>query len=216
MPGCRFVNEYGPSEISVACSAYIVERELDDGESVPIGEPCRNEALILINEQGTEAAPGEPGEIYVRGAGVGLGYYRDYKRTAEAFVQNPLHNDFTETVYKTGDIAKYNALGELVYISRTDDQIKHMGTRIELGEIEASAAALAGVEELFCAYDKENAKILLFYQGQASNEEIVASLAEKLPHYMRPSRIIKVDEMPRLPNGKTDKAGACPMASGYI
>jgi amino acid adenylation domain-containing protein len=208
LPDCRFVNEYGPSEISVACSAYIVGRELTEVEGVPIGEPCRNEQLILLNEEGREAQSGEPGEIYVRGAGVGLGYYRDTARTKEAFVQNPLHMDYPEIVYKTGDIARYNSMSELVYVSRKDDQIKHMGTRIELGEIEAVAAALDGVDELFVAYDKENGRILLFYQGDGTVEEITEALAGKLPHYMRPSRVIRVDEMPRLPNGKTDKARA--------
>jgi amino acid adenylation domain-containing protein len=206
LPDCRFVNEYGPSEISVACSAYIVERELAEDESVPIGEPCRNEQLILLDEEGREAKEGQPGEIYVRGAGVGLGYYRDIARTRDAFVQNPLHEDYPEIVYRTGDIAKYNASGELVYVSRKDDQIKHMGTRIELGEIEAVAAALAGVDEQFVSYDKESGRILLFYQGGGTPEEITEALAGKLPHYMRPSRVIRVEEMPRLPNGKTDKA----------
>jgi amino acid adenylation domain-containing protein len=208
LPRCRFVNEYGPSEISVACSAYIIERGLNDGESVPIGEPCRNERLILINEAGNEAADGEPGEIYVRGVGVGLGYYRDAKRTAEAFVQNPLHSDYPEIVYKTGDIAKYNANGELVYISRGDGQIKHMGTRVELGEIEAAAASLTGVDETFADYDKQNGRILLFYQGESTAESVTERLAARLPIYMRPSRIIKLAEMPRLPNGKTDKLTA--------
>jgi acyl-CoA synthetase (AMP-forming)/AMP-acid ligase II len=164
--------------------------------------------LILINEAGNEAADGEPGEIYVRGVGVGLGYYRDAERTAEAFVQNPLHSDYPEIVYKTGDIAKYNANGELVYISRRDGQIKHMGTRIELGEIEVAAAALTGVDETFADYDKQNGRILLFFQGDGTAESVTEQLAAKLPVYMRPSRIMKLAEMPRLPNGKTDKLRA--------
>ena len=99
---------------------------------------------MLIDENGRETAPGEPGEIYIAGTCVTLGYYNNPQKTDEAFVQNPLNRSYREIVYKTGDIARLNERSELVFISRRDSQIKHMGHRIELGEIEAAADAQRG------------------------------------------------------------------------
>ena len=209
MPETRFTNIYGPSEATVDSSCYIVDRPIDDSESVPIaGIFCRNSAMFLMDEKGALAAAGEPGEIYIRGVNVGLGYYANPELTKEAFIQNPLHDDYRDIVYKTGDIAKMNELGEMVYISRIDGQIKHMGSRVELGEIEAAAAALDGVDALFCSFDKARGKILLFYEGDADSKALASSLARRLPRYMLPSDIIRIDKMPRLPNDKIDRIRA--------
>jgi len=154
---------------------------------------------------------GEPGEIAVGGACLSAGYWRNPERTAEHFVQNPLHNDFPETVYRTGDIARHNEQGELVYVCRKDSQIKHMGVRVELGEVEAAAlgcgatAAGSRVQDAACAYDTQKSKIVLFYTGGAAETALRAALREKLPKYMQPGRITRLPALPRLPNGKTDR-----------
>ena len=205
MPNARFTNVYGPSEITVDCAYYTVDRSFPDGVSIPIGRPCRNVELLLLDEEANPVPNGEPGEIYVRGAGVGLGYWRDPERTSEVFVQNPLNASYRDIVYRTGDIAKYNQYGELVFLSRADYQVKHMGSRVELGEVETTAAGLDGIRLVCCLYDKEKSQILLIYEGEADERDIAAMLGARLPRYMCPNTIIKIDKMPATSNGKIDR-----------
>jgi len=206
LPDVRYVNLYGPTEITVDCSYYIVSRVLKDEESVPIGFACRNMEIMLLDGD-IEAAVGESGEIVVRGIGVGLGYYNDVERSNMAFVQNPLNHSFREIVYRTGDIAKLNEFGELVYLSRKDGQIKHMGSRVELGEVETAASAVDGVELLCCGFDKESDKIVMFYQGSIDVKQLLNELNLKLPRYMMPNEVKKLEDMPLTPNGKIDRNG---------
>ena len=205
MPETRFTNVYGPAEITVDCTYYTVDRSFPDGESIPIGRPCRNTELLLLDDSLRPVQDGEAGEIFVRGAGVGLGYWNDPVRTSEAFVQNPLNSAYRDIVYRTGDIAKYNQHGELVFLSRADYQIKHMGSRIELGEIETAATGIDGIHLVCCLHDKDRSKILMFYEGTVSEEEAANAMQERLPRYMQPNVITKIDKMPSTPNGKIDR-----------
>ncbi|MCL2047007.1 MAG: AMP-binding protein [Oscillospiraceae bacterium] len=205
MPQARFANVYGPAEVTVDCSYYIVDRDFQDGESIPIGNACKNVELLLLDENQVPVSDGEAGEIYVRGAGVGLGYWRDPERTSEAFIQNPLNSAYRDIVYKTGDIAKYNENGELVFLSRADYQVKHMGSRIELGEIEIVATGVEGIDLVCCLYDKDQGKILLFYEGSILEKELAKAMETRMPRYMQPNVVIKVEEMPATPNGKIDR-----------
>ena len=205
MPNTRFTNVYGPSETTVDSSYYIADRELPDGVSVPIGRPCRNTGLLLLDGDNKPVADGEPGELYIRGAGVGLGYYGDPERTAEAFVQNPLNPLYRDIVYRTGDIMKLNEYGELVFLARADDQVKHMGSRIELGEIESAAAGVDGVRLVCCLYDKAKSKIIMFYEGSVSDKDLSSTLESVLPRYMCPNVVIKFENMPATSNGKIDR-----------
>jgi len=212
MPNTQFTNVYGPTETTVDCSYYTVERDLDDSESVPIGFPVRNTELLLLDEEFNPTPPNEPGELYVRGVQVGLGYYNNPERTAENFLQTPAalrhplsKGGFEDVMYKTGDIVKLNELGELVFLARADNQVKHMGSRVELGEVETAAAAVAGVRLVCCSYDKEKAKILMFFEGDVSEKELSKELNAKLPRYMQPNFVAKVDKMPAMPNGKIDR-----------
>lgn len=99
---------------------------------------------------------GESGELCVRGRCLALGYYNNPEKTAEAFIQNPLNPYYPEKIYKTGDIAKYNERGEIVFLARKDHQIKHMGHRIELGEIETAVNSIEGIETAFAFMTKEH------------------------------------------------------------
>ena len=153
----------------------------------------------------TPAGEGEEGEIFVRGTSVTLGYYNDPERTAKSFIQNPLNDHFPEIIYRTGDMAKRNERGELIFLSRKDDQIKHMGHRIELGEIEAVALLSEGIMQVCCVFKKEKNKIFLYYTGNAEEAEIKAELKGRLPRYMQPHKVIRLDEMPYTPNGKIDR-----------
>ena len=136
LPNCVFSNMYGPTEITEICCYYVVDRDLDDTESIPIGHACRNTGLLVLVDGNREASVGEEGELCVRGSSLAMGYYNDWEKTKKAFVQNPLNSHYPETIYCTGDVVYKNTRGELVYIGRKDSQIKHNGYRIELGEIE--------------------------------------------------------------------------------
>ena len=204
MPHTQFTNVYGPTETTVECSFYTVARDLSDDESVPIGHPVWNTELLLLDEHQKPVPKGGVGELYVRGIQVGLGYYNNPERTAEAFIQNP-NTNYRDTIYRTGDIAKWNEHGELVFLNRVDNQVKHMGSRIELGEVEAVTAAMPGVRLVCCGYDKKASKILLFYEGDMTEKELAKTLAAKLPRYMCPNVTMKIDQMPVTPNGKIDR-----------
>jgi acyl-CoA synthetase (AMP-forming)/AMP-acid ligase II len=205
LPDATFYNLYGPTEATGMSCWWRADRELAENEPIPIGKPFPNTGLMLIKENGEEAAEGEEGEIYLRGTCVTLGYFKNPEKTAEAFVQNPLNQNFPELVYRTGDIGKYNAHGELVFVSRKDAQIKHMGHRIELGEIEAAADRFDGIDRSCCVYDREKKRIVLFFVGQAESAELIAFLKGYLPRYMIPAECRALDKLPLTPNGKIDR-----------
>ena len=208
LPHVQYVNLYGPTEITCNCTYYIVDRDFSEHETLPIGVPFPNERVLLLGEDGHEVtAPGETGELCVSGTAVALGYYRDPERTAASFVQNPLSSDrYRDILYRTGDLVRINERGEMVYVSRKDFQIKHMGHRIELGEIEAHLGAVPGVERALCVYLHEKGKILAFTTGPADRQTITAALRETLPAYMIPNLFMRVEEMPLNKNGKIDRA----------
>ena len=205
LPQATFTNLYGPTEGTGMCCYYRVEREFADGEVIPIGRPFQNREILLLTGEGTLAAPGEEGEICIRGTAVTLGYYNDSVRTGEVFVQNPLNTAYPEIIYKTGDIGRYNEAGELVFVSRKDYQIKHMGHRIELGEIEVNVNMLPGIRMAACIYDAQKKKIVVFFVGDPSEKELSAALKTKLPRYMLPNKLIQLETMPLTANGKIDR-----------
>ncbi len=213
LPNATFFNLYGPTEATGMSTYWRADRELAEGEAIPIGRPFQNTDLLLINEAGKGASNGEVGEIYLRGTCVTLGYFRNPEKTAEAFVQNPLHNDYPETVYRTGDLAYRNSYGELVFVSRKDAQIKHMGHRIELGEIEAAAAECQGVTRACCVYDKERKRIVLYYTGTVEEKPLTDALRAYLPRYMMPTACVQLPKMPTTPNGKLDRKGLAERAA---
>ena len=197
---------YGPTEAADTCTYYIVDREFSDTESLPIGRACENKNVFLLDEQDKLIQePGHIGELCIRGTGLAYGYYNNPEKTRENFVQNPLQNAYAETIYRTGDLAKYNKYGELVYISRKDFQIKHMGNRIELGEIETAAASLSGIENCACVYDSEHSCIVLFYVGIVDGHEIKQKMIDLVPEYMVPNRLVQLENMPINLNGKVDR-----------
>ena len=164
-PNVRYVNMYGPTEVTDTCTAYVVNRSFEDTERLPMGLPCRNMDVFLLDEQNALVTDQSIGEVCVRGTGLAYGYYHDPQKTAESFVQNPLNQMYPEVIYRTGDLAQRNAFGELVFVSRKDFQIKHMGHRIELGEIEAAISAVDGIDSNACLYDAKRQKIVAFYTG---------------------------------------------------
>jgi D-alanine--poly(phosphoribitol) ligase subunit 1 len=207
LPDTMFVNLYGPIEITVDCTYFIVDRELRDDEPVPIGSPCRNTDILILNENNALARVGEPGELCVRGSSLALGYWNDADKTSRAFVQNPLNRHYPELIYRTGDLVSRNERGEIMFIGRSDYQIKHMGYRIELGEIEHAVLGLNAVKNACVVYNKEKKEITLFFEADEplSPASIRQYLSLLLPKYMLPTAFHQTDTLPRNPNGKIDR-----------
>lgn len=207
LPETMFVNLYGPTEITCNCLYYIVNRKFDDSEQIPLGHPFNNTDILVLNDSDQVISSKEIGEICVRGSSLALGYYNNLEITQKAFVQNPLNQHYPELIYRTGDLGRYNDRGELVYASRRDSQIKHMGHRIELGEIEFAVNSLEGINISVCMFDKNKNKIILVYQSDTefSAKYILDCLKDAIPKYMFPHEIIYTDKMPLNKNGKVDR-----------
>ena len=206
LPDALYANLYGPTEITDACTYYIVDREFKDDESLPIGIPMKNtEILVLDDENHLVTEPGVVGELCVRGTGVATGYYKNPEKTAQAFVQNPLNDAYEEKIYRTGDLVEYNEYHELIYLSRKDFQIKHMGHRIELGEIETAVSSLEDITMNCCLYDEKHSKIVLFLDKDMTKEEVNSRLTNMIPDYMLPGKVIFMETMPLNANGKIDR-----------
>ncbi len=205
LPDARFTNLYGPTEGTGMCCYYKVNREFEADEVIPIGRPFKNTEIILLTEKNERAPQGEVGEICIRGTSLTLGYYNNWEKTNEVFVQNPLNAAYPELIYRTGDLGKYNEYGELIFVSRKDYQIKHMGHRIELGEIEVNVNMLEEVKIAGCIYDERKGRIVLYYVGSVEEKELANLLKDKLPRYMIPNNIIRLEQMPFTANGKIDR-----------
>ena len=206
LPNVMYANLYGPTEITDACTYYVVDRTFDDDESLPIGKPMRNtEVLILDDHDRLVTEPEQVGELCVRGSCLAAGYYNDFEKTAAAFVQNPLQTAYAERIYRTGDLVKYNNRQEIIYLSRKDFQIKHLGHRIELGEIETAVSSLNEVSMCCCLYDEKHSRITLFLEQEMSRDEINRQLRDLIPDYMLPGKVVCVDRLPLNANGKIDR-----------
>lgn len=208
VPSATFVNLYGPIEITLDCTYYIIYDRPEDEKPLPIGKPCKNTDIIILNENNQLCIENEEGELCVRGTSLAMGYYNDFEKTMISFVQNPLNNMYPELIYRTGDIVSKDINGIIHFIGRKDSLIKHLGYRIELGEIEHAIVNELKLVDYCCAvYDNINKKITLYYEN---NEEISPEIFRKrlfniFPAYMLPSYYEKVDLLPRNTNGKIDR-----------
>ena len=206
LPEARFVNLYGPTECTGMCCYYKITGPISEDGIIPIGRPFKNTEIIILTNKNQKAGVNERGEICVRGASLTMGYYRDFARTHDVFIQNPLNIYYPEYIYRTGDIGYINEAGELIFCSRKDYQIKRMGYRVELGEIEACCYLLPEVEIACCIYDKENSRIRLFISGDINLALVVFKINNMLPRYMKPNTITLMDEgFPLTANGKIDR-----------
>ena len=195
-PGARFFNLYGPTETTGICCYYEVDRDFSAGEAIPIGAPLPNTEVFLLDENNRPAAQGE---ICIRGSRLTLGYCGEAQG---GFARNPLKTLYPERIYRTGDLGRYNDRGELQFLGRKDGQIKHMGRRIELGEIEAAAMAQGQVSAACCVFDPVKGRLTLYYTGETEVGALRETLKKRLPRYMLPRVIRKLETMPRTENGK--------------
>lgn len=204
----KFVNLYGPIEITLDCTYYIIERDIKDEEPIPIGYPCRNTDILLLTDDDRLAEVNEEGEICVRGTSLAMGYYNNSEKTSSAFVQNPLNESYPEIIYRTGDLAYVNENGEMIFKGRKDTLIKHMGYRIELAEIEHIAVNNLKIVENCCViYNSQKKQIVMIYESkkEIANSDFRKALSVVMPKYMIPTLFIKLEEMPRNTNGKIDR-----------
>jgi len=209
LPWARFVNLYGPIEITLDCTWFEVTREFRDDEPLPIGFPCRNTDILILNSENKLVQGDEEGELCVRGTSLAMGYYNNPEKTAAAFTQNPLNTAYPEIIYRTGDIVSRNERGEIMFKGRKDTLIKHSGYRIELGEIEhVIINTLKLVPNGCIVYNKADKVIVFFYEGEReiSPAEFRKAIGQVLPKYMIPSDFRHLAELPRGGTGKIDRA----------
>lgn len=211
-PCATFINLYGPTEATGMSCFWIADRALEENEPIPIGRPFRNTEIILLDGDGQRASAGEVGEMYIRGSSLTLGYFGDREGSEKSFLQFPCNRSYRDIVYRTGDLAYENRHGELVFVSRCDGIVKHMGHKINLCEIETIAQGLHASVRACCVYVKEMQRIILFYTGDVSESELFAYIREHVPRYMLPKVTIRLDGLPVTRSGKLDRRGAAELA----
>lgn len=202
-----FANLYGPTEITVDCTFYIVDRKFNDDDVLPIGKACRNSDVLILNTENKACKKGEHGELCVRGSSLANGYWNNFEKTNAVFVQNPLNKYYPDKIYRTGDIVYLNDNDEIIFVGRKDFQIKHLGYRIELGEIEHSIVNVFSSMAVCVLYDQLKKQIVLVYEApnEISTSEFRIKLAPVLPKYMIPTRFIKKEKLPLTASGKIDR-----------
>ncbi len=207
LPDITYVNLYGSSETAGIICCYEVKGEFADKDVLPIGKPLANTKIYLLDQDHIITEPGEIGEICAVSDALALGYWNDPDKTAASFVMK----DFGEgpvRCFKTGDLASYDEEGNLVFASRNDYQIKHMGHRIELGEIEAVAGSLPEVARCCCLYNANKKRIHLFCEltegCEWTGQEVRSRLRAMLTPYMLPGKVV-VGKLPINPNGKINR-----------
>ncbi len=213
--GTRLINEYGPTETVVGCAIY----DAQDGEAalptatVPIGKPIANTRLYVLDALQRPVPIGSKGELYIGGAGVGIGYLNRPDLTAERFLPDPFAREPGARMYRSGDVVRYLPDGNLEFFGRVDHQVKIRGYRIELGEIEAAITEISGVREaaVIVREDVPGDKRLVGYvvaqRDTALTERgLREALAAKLPDHMVPSAFVTMAALPLTSNGKVDRA----------
>ena len=210
-PGRALFNAYGPTEDSVVSTAHRCDPAADIGASVPIGRSLPNHRTYVLDAHRRPVPTGVPGELYVGGVGVALGYLNRPELTADRFVDSPFIAG--ERLYRTGDVVRRRADGALEYLGRNDFQVKIRGYRIELGEIEARLAALPDVQDAVVLARQDVAgqpeRLVAYYRcvppDEVAADTLRAVLQAGLPEYMVPSAYVALAEWPLIANGKLDR-----------
>ncbi|HEY9003968.1 MAG TPA: amino acid adenylation domain-containing protein [Mucilaginibacter sp.] len=203
---CTFINEYGPTETTITSVEYVFERSGNPYPFIPIGRPTANTQIHIFDENKQPVPFGEVGEIYIGGDGVTRGYLNRPELTSERFIENP-HKP-GDRIYRTGDMGRWLADGNIEYLGRIDDQVKIRGYRIELDEISAileqhpDVTAAVVVARVISGDDKE---LVAYTTGPAAPAELNAHLKSQVPSYMVPGYYVNMETLPLTSNGKVDK-----------
>jgi amino acid adenylation domain-containing protein len=213
LPRPRYLNWYGPTETNV-CTAFEVPAGWADAQPTPIGKACANTEVFAVTSEGRQvSAPGEEGELYVRGPSLMRGYWGQPVKTSEALVRHPFRSEYDEFVYRTGDLVTTDPSGNYVFLGRRDSMAKIRGYRVELGEIEATlyrhpaiqeAAVLPMPDELLGSRLRA---VVTADGSNLSREDVLDHCRRWLPSYMVPDIVEFREEMPRTSTGKVDRAG---------
>ncbi|WP_338264420.1 non-ribosomal peptide synthase/polyketide synthase [Corallococcus caeni] len=214
LPGCVLENQYGPSETH-AVSAWRASGPPSSWPALPpVGTPLNNVQAYVLDARGNPCPIGVPGEVYVGGDGLAHGYYERANLTAERFVPSPFSATPGARLYRTGDKARWLADGQLEFLGRLDGQVKLRGFRVELGEVESALRALPDVRDVVVMVreDTPGFKRLVAYvvpQPEATflPEALRQALARRLPEYMVPSALVRMDALPLSPSGKVNRNG---------
>ena len=216
LPGCRLLNLYGSSEVSADVTAC--ELTLDETRvQVTIGRPIDNTTVYVLDQNNNPMPIGVPGEIYVGGAGLARGYLNRSDLTASRFVEN-WFGETKSHLFRTGDLGRFLANGEIEYLGRADSQVKLRGFRIELGEIESVLEDLEGIRTAtVIVKDKPIQQLIAFYtveQGIEISEDVVSTyVGAKLPRYMVPGVYHHLESVPLTPSGKVDRLALMDLAN---
>ena len=208
LPQVRLHNVYGPSEATVDCSVWTLEPETPvPTATLPIGRPIDNTRLYVLDAHDQPVPQGVAGQLHIGGAGVTRGYLGLPDLQAERFIDSPFVAG--DRLYRSGDLVRMGADGQLHFLGRTDDQIKLNGLRIEPGEVEECLCLLPGIEQaLVLVRDVPPAgqRLVAYYTGAAMAVEVLReALLARLPDYMVPPLYVHLEALPLSPNGKLDR-----------
>ncbi len=211
-PLTRIINEYGPTETVVGCCVYEILAGQTQSGAVPIGRPIANTQIYVLNEEGKPVSAGIVGEIFIGGEGVARGYLNHPALTAEKFIPDAMSGEKGRRLYRTGDLGKFLPEGGLEYVGRVDAQVKVRGYRVELGEIEAVLVELKEVREAVVVVREAGAEdqalvgyIVPSEGAELSVDELKAELRKRLPEYMVPAALVRLESLPLTSNGKVDR-----------
>jgi amino acid adenylation domain-containing protein len=205
-PGVRLMNEYGPTETVVGCSAYVLPPGLHRAGPVPVGGPIQNLRFYVLDAYQRPVPVGLPGELYIGGVGVARGYLGRPELTAGKFVPDPFAEPGAR-MYRTGDRARWLQGGNLLILGRTDNQVKIRGFRVEPGEVEAVLRGHREVRECLVVAREDvpgDRRLVAYVVGGAEPEALRGHLRDRLPEYMVPSAFVALASLPQTPTGKLD------------